>query len=93
MMVTKVISRRLHILKKARISRFFTLSPRAFYVALFGLNLLALATCDTAVRIDAAFRANPNLIGIAYIPAIETILGGAVVLLGGVLLIDYLEKR
>ncbi len=80
-------------MKKARIFRSFSLSPGAFYVALFGLNLLALAVCDTAVRIDAALNTNPNLIGNAYIPAIETILGGIVVLLGGVLLIDYLEKR
>ena len=74
-------------------SRSYSLSPVAFYVALFGLNLLSLAICDTAVRTEAAMMQNPNLIGSAYIPALEYVLGGLVVLCGGVLLIDYAAKR
>lgn len=73
--------------------RSFFLSPPAFYTALFGLNLLSLAICDTAVRVEAAITQNPNLIGSMYIPALEYVLGGLVVLCGGVLLIDYAAKR
>lgn len=78
--------------KSIRTQRSFSLCPAAFYVAIFGLSLLALATCDTAVRVDAAIAQNPNLIGSVYIPAIEHILAGLVVLTGGVLLIDYVQK-
>ena len=73
--------------------RTYSLSPAAFYTALGGLNLLALAMCDTAVRVEAAIAQNPNLIGSVYIPALEYVLGGLVVLCGGVLLIDFAEKR
>ena len=55
--------------------------------------MLALAMCDTAVRVEAAIAQNPNLIGSAYIPALEYVFGGLVVLCGGVLLIDFAEKR
>lgn len=72
--------------------RTFSLCPAAFYTAIFGLSLLALAMCDTAVRVDMAIAQNPNLIGSVYIPAIEHILAGLVVLTGGVLLIDYVQK-
>ena len=78
---------------KKRVKNSYALAPKAFYTALFGLNLLALAICDTAVRVDAAIAQNPNLVGNVYVPALEYIMGGAVVLLGGVLLIDYMEKR
>ena len=71
----------------------YSLTPPAFYTALGGLNLLALAACDTALRVETAFTQNPNLIGSAYIPATEYILGGLVVLCGGVLLIDYTSRR
>ena len=71
----------------------YSLTAPAFYTALGGLNALALAACDTAVRVEAAFTQNPGLIGTAYIPAIEHILGGLVVLCGGVLLIDYTARR
>lgn len=71
----------------------FYLSPKAFYLALFGLILLSLAMCDTAIRLDEAIAQDPGLIGIVYIPALEYIFGGAVVLTGGVLLMDYIEKR
>ena len=72
--------------------RTFSLCPPAFYTAILGLSLLALAACDTAVRVDMAITQNPNLIGSVYIPAIEHILAGLVVLTGGVLLIDYVQK-
>lgn len=75
-----------------RARRSFSLCPAAFYVAIAGLSLLSLAICDTAVRVDAAIAQNPNLIGSVYIPAIEHILAGLVVLTGGVLLIDYVQK-
>ena len=71
----------------------YSLSSPAFYTALGGLNALALAACDTAVRVEAAFTQNPGLIGTAYIPAVEHILGGLVVLCGGDLLIDYTARR
>lgn len=70
----------------------FALCPAAFYTAIIGLSLLALAICDTAVRVDAAISQNPNLIGSVYIPAIDHVLAGLVVLTGGVLLIDYVQK-
>lgn len=73
--------------------RAHSLTPAAFFTALFGLNLLALAICDTALRVDAAIAQNPNLIGSVYIPALEYVLGGLVVLTGGVLLIDYIQRR
>ena len=73
--------------------RTHSLTPAAFFTALFGLNLLALAICDTALRVDAAIAQNPNLIGSVYIPALEYVLGGLVVLTGGVLLIDYIQRR
>ena len=76
-----------------RKARNYSLSAPAFYTALGGLNALALAACDTAVRVEAAFTQNPGMIGTAYIPAIEHILGGFVVLCGGVLLIDYTARR
>ncbi len=76
-----------------RKARNYSLSPAAFYTALGGLNVLALAMCDTAVRVEAAIAQNPNLMGSAYIPAIETVFGGLVVLCGGVLLIDYAARR
>lgn len=79
--------------KRKRVRRALSLSPAAFYTALGGLNLLALAMCDTAVRVDAAISQNPELVGCVYIPAIEHVLAGLVVLLGGVLLIDYVQKR
>ena len=71
----------------------YALTPIAFYVALLGLNLIALAVCDTAVRVENAFTQNPALIGTAYIPAIEYLLGSLVVLCGGVLLIDYVQRH
>ncbi len=71
----------------------YSLTPAAFYTALLGLNLLSLAICDTAVRVETAILQNPGLIGSAYIPAIEHVLGGLVVLCGGVLLIDYAARR
>ena len=76
-----------------RTYRSFYLSPKAFYLALFGLILLSLAMCDTAIRLDRAISQNPGLIGMVYIPALEHIFGGAVVLSGGVLLIDFIEKH
>ena len=76
-----------------RKSKSYSLTPAAFYTALFGLNLLAAAICDTAVRVEAAITQNPNLIGSAYIPALEYVFGGLVVLCGGVLLIDYAARR
>ena len=76
--------------KSAR--RTLSLSMPAFYTAFFGLNLLAAAICDTAIRVDAAISQNANLIGSVYIPAIEYVLGGLVVLVGGVLLIDFIQK-
>lgn len=78
---------------KKRIWRTHSLTPAAFYTALFGLNLLAIAICDTAIRTDAAISHNPNLIGCVYIPALEYVLGGLVVLTGGVLLIDYIQRH
>ena len=78
---------------KKRTKPNYSLTPTAFYTALFGLNLLALAICDTAVRVETAIAQNPNLIGSAYIPALEYVFGGLVVLCGGVLLIDYTERR
>ena len=75
-----------------RKTRTYTLTKPAFYTALSGLNLLALAICDTAVRVEAAILQNPNLIGSAYIPALESVFGGLVVLCGGVLLIDYTAR-
>ena len=78
---------------KKRTKPNYSLTPPAFYTALFGLNLLALAICDTAVRVETAIAQNPNLIGSAYIPALEYVFGGLVVLCGGVLLIDYTERR
>ena len=71
----------------------YTLSPKAFYTAMLGLNLLSLAICDTAIRVDAAIAQSPEWIGIAYIPALEYVFAGLVVLCGGVLLIEYIEKR
>ena len=79
-------------MKKHRLPS-LTLTPIAFYTALFGLNLLSLAICDTAIRVDTAIAQNPNLIGSVYIPALESIFGGLVVLCGGVLLIDYTARR
>ena len=81
------------MIKTKRKAKNYSLTPPAFYTALSGLNLLALAMCDTAVRVESAIAQNPNLIGSAYIPAIETVLGGLVVLCGGVLLIDYQGRR
>ena len=78
---------------KKRTKPNYSLTPAAFYTALLGLNLLAIAICDTAVRVDAAIAQNPNLIGSAYIPALNSVWGGLVVLCGGVLLIDYTERR
>ena len=78
--------------RKKRMRRTHSLTPAAFYTALFGLNLLALAICDTAIRVDAAIVQNPNLIGSVYIPALEYVLSGLVVLSGGVLLIDYIQR-
>ena len=75
-----------------RKTRTYTLTKPVFYTALSGLNLLALAICDTAVRVEAAILQNPNLIGSAYIPALESVFGGLVVLCGGVLLIDYTAR-
>ena len=76
-----------------RKAKSFSLTPPAFYTALGGLNLLALAMCDTAVRVEAAIAQSPNLAGSAYVPALEYIFGGLVVLCGGVLLIDYTARR
>ncbi len=71
----------------------YTLSKPAFYTALSGLNLLSLAICDTAVRVEAAILQNPNLIGGASIPALRSVFGGLIILCGGVLLIDYKARR
>lgn len=79
-------------MRRSHARRTFSLCPAAFYTAISGLSLLALAACDTAVRVDTAIAQNPNLIGSVYIPAIEHILAGLVVLTGGVLLIDYVQK-
>ena len=73
--------------------RIYTLTKPAFYTALSGLNLLSLAICDTALRVESALLQNPNLIRGAYIPALESVFGGLVVLCGGVLLIDYTARR
>jgi hypothetical protein len=79
--------------KTKRKAKNYSLSPAAFYTALCGLNLLALAMCDTALRVESAIAQNPNLIGSAYIPAMETVFGSLVLLCGGVLLIDYQGRR
>ena len=76
-----------------RKTRSYSLSPAAFYTALIGLNLLSLAICDTAVRVEAAILQNPNLIGGACIPALRSVFGGLIILCGGVLLIDYKARR
>ena len=77
----------------ARKKHTYTLTKPAFYIAFSGLNLLALAICDTAVRVEAAILQNPNLIGSASIPALNSIFGGLTILCGGVLLIDYTARR
>ena len=71
----------------------YSLTPPAFFTALGGLNLLSLAICDTAVRVEAAIMQNPNFIGTVYIPALETVFGSLAILCGGVLLIDYAARR
>ena len=77
----------------ARKKRTYTLTKPAFYTAFAGLNLLSLAICDTALRVESAVLQNPNLVRSAYIPALESVFGGLVVLCGGVLLIDYTARR
>ena len=80
-------------MRRSHARRTFSLCPAAFYTAILGLSLLALAACDTAVRVDTAIAQNPNLIGSVYIPALESVFGGLVILCGGVLLIDYAARR
>ena len=77
----------------ARKKRTYALTKPAFYTAFSGLNLLSLAICDTALRVESAVLQNPNLVRSAYIPALESVFGGLVVLCGGVLLIDYTARR
>ena len=77
----------------ARKKHTYTLTKPAFYTAFSGLNLLSLAICDTAVRVEAAILQNPNLIGGASIPALRSVFGGLIILCGGVLLIDYKARH
>ena len=69
------------------------LSQPSFYLCLGGLNAILLAIGDTVIRLDLAVTDNPNLIGSLYIPAIEYIAASMLVLLGGVLLLEYVQKQ
>ena len=69
------------------------LSLPSFYLCLGGLNAILLAICDTVIRFDTAIRQNPNLHGSLYIPAMEYIAASLLILLGGVLVIEYASKR
>lgn len=69
------------------------LSRPTYYLCLGGLNAILLAICDTVIRLDLAVTGNPNLIGSLYIPATEYVAASLLVLLGGVLVIEYVQKR
>ena len=79
--------------KTRRPARHTGLSRPTYYLCLGGLNAVLLAICDTVIRLDLAVTDNPNLIGNLYIPAIEYIAASLLVLLGGVLVIEYVQKR
>lgn len=81
------------MMPKKAVKPSYSLTPVAFYTALFGLNTLLFAICDTALRVERAITQNQNMIGSVYIPALEYVLTGLVVLCGGVLLIDYVARR
>lgn len=69
------------------------LSLPSFYLCLGGLNAILLAIADTVIRLDLAVTDNPNLIGNLYIPAMEYIAASLLVLLGGVLMIEYVQGK
>lgn len=72
--------------------RGLTLSRPSFYLCLGGLNATLLAVCDTAIRLEQAIAQNPNLVGSIYIPAIEYVATSLLILLGGVLAIEYVHR-
>ena len=69
------------------------LSQPSLYLCLGGLNAILLAICDTVIRFDVATKQNPNLHTSLYIPAMEYIAASLLILLGGVLVIEYASKR
>lgn len=62
-------------------------------LSLVGLPLLLLGLCDVAARLCDGLRAGS--VGLIYTMAydIECLAAGAAILLGGALLLDYLERR
>lgn len=72
--------------------RKLSLSRPSFYLSLGGLSIILAAVIDTAVRLHQAIQQNPNLIGSIYVPAVEYVGASLLVLLGGVLAIEYAAR-
>jgi len=72
--------------------RKLSLSRPSFYLSLGGLSIILAAVIDTAVRLHQAILQNPNLIGSIYVPAVEYVGASLLVLLGGVLAIEYAAR-
>lgn len=72
--------------------RKLSLSRPSFYLSLGGLSAILAAVIDTAVRLHRAILHNPNLIGSIYVPAVEYVGASLLVLLGGVLALEYAAR-
>ena len=77
---------------RKRRPRKLSLSRPSFYLSLGGLSIILAAVIDTAVRLHQAILQNPNLIGSIYVPAVEYVGASLLVLLGGVLAIEYAAR-
>lgn len=79
-------------LSAKRRPRGLSLSRPSFYLSLGGLSAVLAAVIDTALRLEQAFAQNPNLIGSIYIPAVEYVAASLLILLGGVLALEYAAR-
>ena len=67
-------------------------SPRCWKLLFIGLPILLLGLCDIAVRLHGGLRSGATGMMLLLAYDVECLVAGLAILVGGVLLIDYVER-